>query len=410
MKNILFITYYYPPCNSPGANRTGAWAKYLSENGYKVIVVTRYWDGTENNKETYISNTNNSKTISVNENLKVYYLPFISKQNKTKLSAIINVFKGNFDIEYDTNGNFYNKINEIIRKEPIDLIITSAPPINTIKLTSRIYKQTKIPFIIDFRDLWDNNEMSSKNVIAAKNKIINSFYRYYINKWVKKSKGLISVSKPFVEYISEKFGISNVEVIINGYLIDYKKNNSKTKQFTISSIGKIYDRQEYKILLNGIASFIKSKNNESIMVNFIGISKTDKIYNDLIEIIPKNNLLIKERIQKLEADKYMLNSDVLIYSGWKMYSGIFSSKIFEYLASRKNIIIAPSDNDVIDELLKQTKSGVSLNTENEVREQLNLLYNEWLNNGFSTYVGIEKEIEKYSASKQVSKLIKFIEK
>ena len=44
MKKLLIISYFYPPANFVGAQRTAAWAKYLHEYGYYPIIITRQWN------------------------------------------------------------------------------------------------------------------------------------------------------------------------------------------------------------------------------------------------------------------------------------------------------------------------------------------------------------------------------
>ena len=61
---------------------------------------------------------------------------------------------------------------------------------------------------------------------------------------------------------------------------------------------------------------------------------------------------------------------------------------------KKNILIAPKDNDVIDDILSLTKAGKSFDTANEVKNFLNEKYQEWLSTGRIKYHGITNEIEK----------------
>ncbi|MGM0477957.1 MAG: hypothetical protein ACQERC_01955 [Bacteroidota bacterium] len=44
MKKVLIISYFYPPANFVGAQRTAAWAKYLHECGYYPIIISRQWN------------------------------------------------------------------------------------------------------------------------------------------------------------------------------------------------------------------------------------------------------------------------------------------------------------------------------------------------------------------------------
>jgi hypothetical protein len=44
-KKIIIASYIFPPLNSPGSDRVYSFAKYLSEFGHDVIVVTSRQSG-----------------------------------------------------------------------------------------------------------------------------------------------------------------------------------------------------------------------------------------------------------------------------------------------------------------------------------------------------------------------------
>jgi hypothetical protein len=100
----------------------------------------------------------------------------------------------------------------------------------------------------------------------------------------------------------------------------------------------------------------------------------------------------------------MKNADVLVYPAWAGSKGIYSGKIFEYLATGNNILVAPCDNDVIKHLLDETKTGVSRNTKEEVTLQLQRWYDEWKEKGSVSYRGLPEEIGKYSRENQAKKM------
>ena len=88
-------------------------------------------------------------------------------------------------------------------------------------------------------------------------------------------------------------------------------------------------------------------------------------------------LAITHRVDRRDALKLLKSANVLIYPVCVGYRGIYSGKMFEYLASGNNILIAPGDNDVLDDLLKETRAGISKNSREEVTLQLQQWYDEW---------------------------------
>jgi hypothetical protein len=85
---------------------------------------------------------------------------------------------------------------------------------------------------------------------------------------------------------------------------------------------------------------------------------------------------------------------------------MYSGKIFEYLGSFNNILIAPSDQDVIQQLLNETQAGTCKETSEDVCEQLEQWYSEWKQYGKVLYKGNAEKINNYSREMQAGLLEK----
>ena len=94
--------------------------------------------------------------------------------------------------------------------------------------------------------------------------------------------------------------------------------------------------------------------------------------------------------------------------GWKGYTGILSGKIFDYLGVKRPILLAPSDNDVIEQLLKYTQAGFVANEPHEVAEKLEELYIKWVKKHVVEYKGIDMKVKEFTRESQAKKLEKFI--
>ena len=118
------------------------------------------------------------------------------------------------------------------------------------------------------------------------------------------------------------------------------------------------------------------------------------------EMIDKKYLFISPRIGKALAVKETVQSDVLLYPGWKGYKGVIGVKPLDYLASRNNILLAPGDDDILDNLLTKTHSGVIANSAEEFLNELNKFYSQWKKNKICIYNGVESEIRFFSRENQ----------
>jgi hypothetical protein len=171
-----------------------------------------------------------------------------------------------------------------------------------------------------------------------------------------------------------------------------------------------YIVQDLNILLKGLEKFLfyNINNGNNINVNFIGAGSVSEIKELITEKLNFKNVLITNKIERKKAIEIGKKSHILIYAGWKNYKGVYSGKIFEYLGLKNNILIAPKDNGVIDNLLKETKAGISVNTSEEVFYYLQNNYQHWLEYKNIKYYGIPEKINCYTRENQNKKILNFI--
>ncbi len=410
-KKILIISYYYPPSNCIAGLRPQSFANYLSDY-YEIKVITRQWDGTEKQWKDYLkSNKAEKKIIQQNDNLEITYVPYTdARKKKNKLRTLFDLVKGKLDYDYDCN-QLKSTAVDIVETWGPELLLVSLPPNNLINLAYSLNKKYKLPYIVDFRD-FENEVLLNNQTVSLKSKFIHFFTHKNILKKVKNSILVVTINSVFYDYIKDK-GHTKVLKIYNGYenSIFYNfKNRIKNKHLTLSITGTIYPQQEISTILNGFDQFLDKNLESRIIINFMGIETFDSVPKFIKNNYrnPKINIIAKQ--PRDEAINLLENSDILFYMGWKGYKGVYSGKIFEYLGAKRNILIAPSDEDVIEELLRETNGGEVANTPEEVCAYLERKYAEWKAKGYIDYHGNDEKIAFYSRENQASILQKEIEK
>lgn len=411
-KRILIIAYYYPPCIGIAANRPAAIAHDFSKN-HEVKVVTRHWKGDENNWEDYLcSNTNEKSVVGIDTQLEINYLPYNSKlKPKNKIRTFFELFSGRLDPEIDTM-QFQFEIELIIKRWKPDFIFVSSPPLNIIHLASCLCQKYRIPYFVDFRD-FENEIVLKKN----RNFSIAQSATYYfrlkqVKKDLKNAAGISSINSNFDEFFKKLTKKKSI-IVYNGYEQSIFKqfipiHELKTDTFLVSIIGTVYENQDLSIFLSAFQSIIQKYPDLNIRFNFIGTDTIPEIGAIIREVIPLKYLYITGRIPREEALKYLENSHLIWQPEMPGYQGVFSGKIFEYLGANRPILVAPSQNDVLDKLLEETNAGKSFNTSQEITEYILLRYEEWKNRGYITYEGDCKVIEFYSRENQSKILLEWM--
>jgi hypothetical protein len=132
------------------------------------------------------------------------------------------------------------------------------------------------------------------------------------------------------------------------------------------------------------------------------------VANRVKAVIPTEFLTITGRVSKQMALQETLDADVLSYCGWKGVKGIVSTKAFDYVASGNYVLIAPGDDDALDNLILECECGISVNSVEEFVGKMEELYNYWLLNGELKKVGNREKIEFYSRENQACIMANYI--
>jgi hypothetical protein len=175
MKKVLVITYYWPPSGGAGVQRWLKFVKYLPSLGWEPIIYT-----VENGEYPVLDD---SLVNDLPSNIKVlktkiwepyiFYKRFTGRKKNDKInSGFLNNKKKNKILESISvwiRGNLFipdarkfwikpsvNYLNNFIKDNPVDFIISSGPPHSTHLIALGIQKLNKIPWLADFRDPWTN--------------------------------------------------------------------------------------------------------------------------------------------------------------------------------------------------------------------------------------------------------------
>jgi len=430
VKKVLIISYYYPPNNNIPSWRPYSWANYFSGEDHgnaEVHVISRYWDGSEKKWEDQVNPSPQQRNHihHYSPTHAAHYLVTHSTLKKILKAAgkflllnkaiyfLSNLF-GFHHIEVDTYFSFRKYIQKTFPKGYFDTVLVTSPPLNVLRLGYQLKRHFPTAFFVaDFRDLWDIDELKTDYTPGPKARFYNSLFKRSIRKWLKRYDLVTGVSLPLVKKITALNKNIPFEVITNGFETALLREQSKEQlpAFTIASIGSIYPIQNMQALTEGIIGFASQNNfSRDIVVQFVGAKATNGgIGHAFGGRLPEGMLSVTDRVDRSEALKLLKSANVLVYPVCMGYQGIYSGKMFEYLASGNNILIAPGDNDVLDELLKETKAGVSKNTGEEVTLQLQQWYDEWKSKGFVSYNGLPEKIDNYSRENQAAKLSRAIE-
>ncbi|HOZ82590.1 MAG TPA: hypothetical protein PLU85_10160 [Bacteroidia bacterium] len=388
MKKVLLITYYFDPGNAVATPRIMSWANEFHQDGIELTVVTRHFKGDEWHWLDFIKETTEPIKVVKNERFSVHYLPYQSGKpalvNKNKLYSkfyhLKTFLQGNFNTEINAYKAFGGYCRELLRKNPQDLILVSAPPHNLVRLAGELGKEFDLPFVVDFRDIW-NNLITGKNELSMRKSFSNFIEEKYIGKWLKEARLVTTVSQALVEQVKRIYNGKCIE-LTNGYEMklfnQVNSTNPPSKRFIFASIGTIYPIQNISIMIEGLKIFYdKLRDKSQFEIKFIGLGAIESVAQYVKSELNYLKPIITQKLSRKEVFKHYIESHVLFIPAWSNHKGIYSTKIFEYIGSGRKILVAPGDNDVIDNIVRKSGRGYIANSAEEFASLLSEIYDLW---------------------------------
>ena len=396
-KNILIISIYYPPIQSIASNRIYSFAKYFNKEKYNVYVHTLG----DNNS---IENENNIVVQRVKNNILLKPLLFTKRTNKfIHYSKIVynKLVKYFFEDEYrGWIGESLDILPQFIKEKNINIVISSYSPTAPHSVALELKKEfPNLKWIVDMRD-----EMSQSLGLPLK---LKEKYQKLENEIFTYANAVTSVSKPLVDEFTSLS--SNQSVIFceirNGYDFELDETKSNHNIFTISYTGNFYGDINPTNFLKALNRLIQKDNRKKILVQFVGVKTHFKIPNLL-----KDNVKVIASVKHVQAIDIMKKSDaLLIIHPTNGRKGVYTGKLFEYLASLKPIIALVDEKDVAAQLIKDANAGYISDNANIEKIEIILeeAYQEWKEKREREFdINI---IKRHHRKEQVKRLEKLIE-
>jgi glycosyltransferase involved in cell wall biosynthesis len=404
-----------------GAVRVRGIAKYLPEFGWTPVILTVESPIIADNKnivfetpyENIVQIWKNRIGIPSNKTFKEYF-HFGSEKKRTLIDKIIDQWTDIFtypDITFNWSVTAIEEGDKIIKKGHFDAILSSSSPITSHIIAKELVKRNNIPWIADFRDLWTQNHYYHN---------IHSRMRLFFEKRLElttlsSANAFITTSQPLSDKLKTLHTNKKIYVITNGY--DPEQINPGiplTKKFSITLTGKIYaGLQDPEPLFKTLRILIDENllDPTSIEINFFGDNE-GWLTNDVKKYDLQNIVQIYGQISREESIQKQRESQILLLLTWNDpdEKGVYTGKIFDYLAAKRPILAIGQNRTVITDLLNQTQAGVNVISDKEIKDQILKLYHEYRQNGYVKYSGVTSEIENYSHRVMAKKFSEILEK
>ena len=365
-KNVLIISYFYPPAGGAGSIRITKFVKYLPHFGWSPIVLTTKDPESplrdESLGEEIPDGTVTIRTFSIEPTKwkikKIISDSAVRKEPAKHLSKISHRFRSL--VKGFVNRWLFIPDSRIgwipfavwaglltIKRNNISVVMASGTPWSSLVIGALLSRLAKIPLVTDFRDGWIRPFVRS-NRLAPRQKIDAMLENFVI----RQSAAVVCVNESTRNAYLEKCAhlpSGKIHVITNGFDEDDFRGlmPQRSKSFKITYSGSFNDFQRALPFLKGLRRAVEQQPGmqEDLEVAFIGSIGTDDIAAikklGLAKYISLTNYVTHRKIPEL-----LFQSSVLLLVLFKgPGSDIFiPCKTFEYLRTGIPILaIAPEE-------------------------------------------------------------------
>jgi len=392
-RQVLMISYYWPPAGGPGVQRVLKFVKYLPEFGWDPIILTvedGEYQAIDKSLESDIS-----VTLKVFKTRVIGFYGFFKKLTGRKTIPTFQLSGGENESLFSRVGRWI-RLNlilpdgrigwypfavvqgrEIIENEKIDLIFSSGPPHSLHLIARSLAKKYHIPWVADFRDPWMERFYYHENKRWKISEKIDGILEKLI---VNNVDRIVTVSAGLKDIFERKIDSSKIHVIYNGYdeadFASVKPCLDKNIATSINYIGSMSKTQYPRAFFQAVRELVDVDQHLPLILGFAGA------IHPSIKLALKNKFKLNDHIRyhdyvsHTEAIELMVKANylLLVVPNTADNKGIVTGKLFEYLRSGTPIIlIGPPDSDPAKIVLK-ARAGFVFNYD-QVNEIKSLITN-----------------------------------
>ena len=421
MKKVLLISNYFSPCTLTPSQRITFWARNMHRLGYYPTVVTREWTSeTRSHQDTKVR-LGDRVRHEVFDTHEVYYLPFrpgiLDKAYLAfgesvfrplfLLVKLLDVFLARFTFKFTSFSNFLPFLSKRLEEETFHSAIISGEPFYLFRIGYSLNKAFGLNWYADYRDDWSTNELQMQKVGGGVRKWIANVEANYEKKWVGTASAIISVSQLYTERIANFLGKKGF-TIENGFEDELLSLPLQpcANEFTITYSGVVYPSQDVTNIIAALQ--LAHTAGRPFQLIFLGAGYDVKERKRIEGLVPeelKRYVKVTTRLPREEAIIALQKSHAFLAMAYGNMKGIPSSKLYEYTALGKPVLLCPTDHDIMEQMLAEVELGFFANSAEKCLEQIELIRELYASGrALALKESSKSKIQKYSRFNQLQQI------
>jgi len=360
------------PDNGPGTRRFDSFCRYLSEQGFDVTLLALAPWGVSDEIQP---------PDGAEHNFEVIRLP--NSLNPSSLLArlqyhIADKALPQFQSYYSINRATWHGANDLLSKRQFDCMITTYPPMGSLRVIDALSRRHKIPWVADLRDIPDEHDPQRSHWITRRRV-------YFLSHACASASHILTVSKPLKEHLKSQYGMNvPVTVVYNGFEENHfeaLESSEASKSFDVTYCGSLGYGRSPTLLFEGLDLLIsRGVDINHVRICFYGRHNPNhlglnRFYSS--KLIRYYGMV--DHRETLVAEK---NSAILLsLSCPTSAKGIISCKIFDYAMIGRPVLSIPPDNSTLDEFVREANIGSICATAEDVADTIGGYLEMWHEKG-----------------------------
>jgi hypothetical protein len=285
---------------------------------------------------------------------------------------------------------------EVLSAGGFGAILSTSPPATAHFVALSLKERTRLPWVADLRDLWSDNYAYPWGPLRQ------AYDRRVEEAVLKQADSLVSVSEPLAHALRSRHPLS-VYSIPNGFPPEEMLATpvELTRSFTITYTGTLYrGKREPSPLFEALSDLIERRliDPNALRVRFYGRNVEDDWLRSMIAAHRLTSCtIVGGLLPRPEALQKQRESQILLALDWMDLDqpGVYTAKIFEYLAACRPILSLGRPGAVTDVLLQTTGSGIQCVDTRCVQAFLAAAFGEYERTGEVSWAGRRGVVRDY---------------
>jgi glycosyltransferase involved in cell wall biosynthesis len=390
MKNLLMISYFFPPQGGPGVQRVMYFARDLPDLGYRPVVL--HGDGRPAGMPR-----DESLLGELPTGLRQYRFgqfepgcllhPVIRRLERFgRVGKALSWRVGALcrRIEHGLSPDelvlwarhVLPAAMHLVELEDIDAIYSTSDPYSNHYLAWLLKRRTGLPWLADFRDLWTTDKLYQRRRLPS---YLSD--RRFERAFLRDADAVATVSQGYAQALSSLAGGRRVEVVRNGVDLAgtvagrYRPGTT----FVLRMVGTLYDDQWSDALCTAV-SRLAGQRGEAFRFRLQMVGRANARYamaaRRLGEFFEHHPYVPHNEARRLMASADAL---LLLVNRGRNAEGVVPAKLYEYMASGRPVLcLSPTEGETA-RLLRRHRAGLVARSDSvdEIRRALASLYDEW---------------------------------